>query len=69
MSSIEIQFNGERRTVNGPQPLSDLLAQLSELPDNYAVAVNETFVPRPAYASTTINAGDQIELLVPMQGG
>ncbi|AQA17736.1 thiamine biosynthesis protein ThiS [Halioglobus japonicus] len=69
MSTIQIQINGEARQVSGPQPLSELLAQLPDLPANFAVAVNENFVPRPAYPDTTIEAGDQLELLVPMQGG
>ena len=39
------------------------------LPESYAIAVNTAFVPRSAYADTTIDEGDQVELLVPMQGG
>lgn len=35
----------------------------------YALAVNEQFVPRARYDSLIVNAGDKIELLVPMQGG
>ena len=34
-----------------------------------AVAVNETFVPRESHDDYTVKAGDQIELLSPMEGG
>ena len=69
MSSIQIQINGEPHELSGPQTLSELLSQLPDLPENFAIAINENFVPRPAYTSTAINAGDRLELLVPMQGG
>ena len=67
--SMQIQVNGESTELSGPMNLSEVLAQMSDLPQNYAVAVNSDFVPRSAYDSTRIEAGDQLELLVPMQGG
>ncbi len=66
---MEIRFNGETAHIDGAMSLVELLAQMPDLPDNYAVAVNENFVPRTAYADTQVNAGDDVELLVPMQGG
>ena len=66
---MEIRFNGEATRVDSAMPLSELLAQMEDLPQNFAVAVNEAFVPREAYADTQLNEGDDVELLVPMQGG
>ena len=34
-----------------------------------ATAVNGAFVARDARAATTLNAGDRLEVLAPMQGG
>ncbi len=35
----------------------------------YAVAVNLQFVPKTAYSATTLNHGDQIEVISPITGG
>ena len=66
---MEIMFNGEPREVTGAMTLGELLAQIQDLPDNFAIAINENFIPRTAYNGTEIRAGDDVELLVPMQGG
>lgn len=66
---MNIRFNGELTEVQDALTLAQLLAQMPGLPDNYAVALNETFVPRAAYAGTVVAAGDEVELVVPMQGG
>lgn len=66
---MEIRYNGEIREVAGVMSLAELLEQMQDLPENFAVAINENFVPRTAYAGTKVEAGDDVELLVPMQGG
>ncbi len=66
---MQITINGETLELQQPQPLSELLAGRADLPDNFAIAVNEVFVPRSAYGATRLEDGDQVELLVPMQGG
>ena len=66
---ITIQLNGAAQQISQSQNLDGLLGELNDLPDNFAIAVNENFVPQGAYSSTPINDGDRIELLVPMQGG
>ena len=66
---IQLTINGEQHSAPAALPLQQLLDSLPALPDSFAIAVNENFVPRSAYDSTTINEGDQVELLVPMQGG
>ena len=66
---IQIVFNGSALEIEPGQSLAGLLGSLPDLPDKYAVALNEDFVPRSAYANTPVEAGDQLELLVPMQGG
>jgi thiamine biosynthesis protein ThiS len=35
----------------------------------YVIALNQTFVPRNQYGSTSLKSGDTIELLSPMAGG
>lgn len=66
---MNIRFNGELTELQETLTLDQLLAQMPDLPENYAVALNENFVPRAAYADTVVTAGDEVELVVPMQGG
>jgi sulfur carrier protein len=66
---ITIQLNGDNQHISASQSLTQTLAELRELPENFAIAVNEDFVPRGEYDNLQINEGDRIELLVPMQGG
>ena len=67
--ALQIQINGEPRDLAAPVALSDLLADLPDLPENFAIALNAAFVPRSAYPNTNLADGDEVELLVPMQGG
>ncbi|GAA5315303.1 MAG: hypothetical protein AseanaTS_05080 [Candidatus Pelagadaptatus aseana] len=66
---ITIQLNGEAKQISEAQPLDQVLNELTGLPENFAIAVNEDFVPRSQYQAIEITEGDHIELLVPMQGG
>ena len=66
---MNIHVNGNETELTQPMSLADMLNQRQDKPENYAVAINETFVPRSAYSSTMLSEGDRIELLVPMQGG
>ena len=69
MTAMTIQFNGDPMQLAQPVALTELLEGMQDLPENFAVAVNENFVPRSEYPRTTLSDGDQVELLVPMQGG
>jgi sulfur carrier protein len=76
MKHINIQINGKHIDIGPQETLKDALdswasnaaARLSA-PYNFAVALNHQFVPRTQYEATTLKAGDEIELLVPMSGG
>lgn len=45
----------------------DLLLEVKEGP--FAVAINKEFVPQADYKSTILRNGDELELVIPMQGG
>lgn len=64
---MNITLNGEPcRTKAGT--LADLLVEQG-FDGSIATAKNGDFVPRTQRASTTINEGDRIEVVAPMQGG
>lgn len=67
-NTVEIIFNGKTQHVENGLPLKDFLEQFATTKD-FALAINESFVPKSYYAQIRIHNGDNIELLTPMQGG
>ena len=66
---MKLRVNGEDLTYDDPATVAALLQRLGHDPAAVAVAVNLTFVPRREYATKVLNAGDDIEIVAPMQGG
>ena len=73
---MHISVNGELTELNGfaenaermPR-LDRVLADLGYGDRKVAVAVNETFIPRTAWADRIIAAGDRLDVVAPIQGG
>lgn len=66
---ITVLLNGESKAIEPSSLLSDAIQKWQLGDTSFAVAVNKNFVPKTAYADTQLAEGDQIELLMPMQGG
>ncbi|MDE0176956.1 MAG: sulfur carrier protein ThiS [Gammaproteobacteria bacterium] len=49
--------------------LDRVLVDLGYRDRKVAVAVNETFVPRTAWANRLIESGDRLDVVAPIQGG
>ena len=67
---MRIQINGEQREF--PQSslsLNELLDTLSLPPQRIAVELNKTIVPRTHWEKTTLQDGDQIEIVHFVGGG
>jgi sulfur carrier protein len=60
--------NGERREVTASN-LAGLLGEMEYEGTHMAIAVNYQVVPRARWGETTLNGGDQIEIITPRQGG
>ncbi|EWH05827.1 thiamine biosynthesis protein ThiS [Pseudoalteromonas lipolytica SCSIO 04301] len=65
---MKIVINGQSAVVAEQISLSEALANYGARPP-FAVAVNGDFVPRSQCEIKTLNEGDSIELLSPIQGG
>ncbi len=65
---MKLQLNGELMDVQA-STLAEVLMERGFGDAKVATAVNGTFVPIALRASHTLNAGDSIEVLAPMQGG
>ena len=67
--SQEIEVNHVPYRLTTPLSVTSLLTQLAHPLDGVAVAVNGAFVPKSQWCTQTLNPGDQIEVVAPMQGG
>jgi len=64
-----VSVNGEPQALPAGCDVRDLLAQLGMQGRRVAVAVNRCVVPRSAYASQRLAAGDRVEILEAVGGG
>jgi sulfur carrier protein len=66
---ITLQLNGEKKTLKAECSIIDAINDLQLADKSFAVAVNEEFIPKSAYADVFLKEGDSVELVIPMQGG
>lgn len=66
---IEVSVNSERKTIDSGKSLAELLGDWGFECQRVAVAVNEDFVPRSTYADVSLQAGDRVDVVAPVQGG
>ena len=66
---ITVQVNGERREILEGSTLTDLLERLAFPSDRVAVERNREIVMRERWAGTTLQAGDQLEIVQFVGGG
>ena len=69
MSQLQLQVNGDPRTITGPATLLDLLGQLTIDPRMVVVELNREIVRRPRLGEVTLKEGDQVELVHFVGGG
>jgi sulfur carrier protein len=64
-----ITVNGEPRDVAAGTPIEAVVATLTPLRSGVAVALNDSVVPRAAWATTVVEDDDRLEVLTAVQGG
>jgi sulfur carrier protein len=66
---LQITLNGDGYEVAGPLTVTDLLARLDIDARRVAVELNLVVLKRDAFARTTIQAGDEVEIVNFVGGG
>lgn len=66
---MQISVNNESHTITEDDHLQALLDHLGYKTGQVAVAVNTEFVPRSQYQEYRLQAGDQVDIVAPIQGG
>ena len=67
--ALRITLNGEPHDLAGPLTVQELLAQLQIDARRVAVEHNLTVVKREAFDRTTVNDGDEVEIVNFVGGG
>lgn len=65
----KITINGEVKEIEGITLLTDLLQRLKLNAPYFAVAINDSVVPKSIQASTEIKEGDRVEVIHAVGGG
>ena len=66
---IEIVLNGAPRHFDHALTVTDLLAREGLLGKRVAVEINGAIVPKSLHATTPVQAGDMLEIVVAVGGG
>ena len=61
--------NGERRELEGPVTVDQVLGLSGRAPRGYAVAVDGEVVPRTRHQTTHLDDGAHVEIVTAVQGG
>jgi sulfur carrier protein len=65
---MRVTVNGEPREI-AARSVDALLGELDYQGTHFAVALNYDVLPKSRWAETPLNAGDEIEIITPRQGG
>jgi thiamine biosynthesis protein ThiS len=66
---MNVIVNGAARELAEGTTLAEVVAGLTAVPTGVAVAVNDSVVPRGAWAATVLDDRDRVEVLTAVQGG
>ena len=69
MDSVQLEVNGETRTIPREQTIAQLLADLGVTAKHVAVEVNCQLVPRTQHAEYRLAGGDRMEIVTLVGGG
>ncbi len=65
---MRVTVNGEEREIRASR-VDALLAELDYEGSHFAIALNYDVLPKSKWAETPLQAGDEIEIITPRQGG
>ena len=66
---MKMTVNGEPREAPAGATVAQVVATVTGQPSGVAAAVNGEVVPRRAWPATTLQDGDQVEVVTAVQGG
>ncbi len=67
--TLEIWLNGKPISIEKNMSLLEVLDQFGDDNQDFALAINQFFIPKSNYSQVSLCDGDKIEIISPMQGG
>lgn len=67
--TVQLLVNGQAREVAAGSTVDQMVAAVTGLDSGVAVAVNGEVIPRRGWPATPVGDGDQIEIVMAVQGG
>ena len=65
---MRVTVNGEQREI-ASKSVEALLGELEYEGTHFAIALNYDVLPKSRWSQTQLQAGDEIEIITPRQGG
>jgi sulfur carrier protein len=65
---MRVTVNGEQREI-AARSVEALLGELEYEGTHFAIALNYDVLPKSRWSQTQLQAGDEIEIITPRQGG
>ena len=65
---MRVTVNGEQREI-ASRSVAALLSELEYEGTHFAIAVNYDVLPKSRWSQAQLQAGDEIEIITPRQGG
>lgn len=66
---LTIRVNGKNLELNKTCSLTELIEKMNYQNVPFAVAVNQSFVARSEHSTYYLKDGDEVDIVMPMQGG
>ena len=66
---MRVTVNGEQREIESSAASTRCSSELEYEGTHFAIALNYDVLPRSRWAETALQAGDEIEIITPRQGG
>lgn len=64
-----IEFNGEQKTYSKTMSVRELVTQEQVKGKRFLVVINDHFVPKSAWDTTQVQAGDKVDIMTAITGG
>ena len=64
-----MKLNQQKTQIQINLSLTKLLEDTQNLAEHFAIAINNKFIPKSLYPATILQEADQIDIIVPQQGG
>ncbi len=66
---MQVWLNDELKQLQEIKTLDEALNVWKYTDHNFAVAINQEFIPRQQYKDFKLTDNDKIDIIIPMQGG